>query len=202
MLQSNTDEQVLACFPETQPSFLSPFAWTDPCSEPGSRLVHASAPAITLDLTMGTVTAADGRGWRHRRILTSQREFLVLTEKKKKKEESFFPLQYVMGISSSQSSGHSTSLSNWAGCWWALEEPPPPHTSSQGLPAGSWAWRGGPLSSPGCHTPAASGSNDPPQAHHRRSFSKRTEEPAQTFCSWARPAPLTSITSSHGNLIL
>lgn len=123
-------------------------------------------------------------------------------QKKEKKRRIFFPLQYVMGISSSQSSGHSTSLSNWAGCWWALGEPPPPHTSSQGLPAGSWAWRGGPLSSPGCHTPAASGSNGPPQAHHRRSFSKRTEEPAQTFCSWARPAPLTSINSSHGNLIL
>lgn len=86
MLQSNTDEQVLACFPETQPSFLSPFAWTDPCSELGSRLVRASAPAITLGLTTGTITAADGRGWRHRRILTSQREFLVLTEKRKNKQ--------------------------------------------------------------------------------------------------------------------
>lgn len=128
-----------------------------------------------------------------------------LDRKKKKqtnKKISFFPLQYVMGISSSQSSGHSTSLSNWAGCWWVLGEPPPPPTSSQGLPAGSRAWRGRPLSSPRCHTPAASGSNGPPQAHHRRSFSKRTEEPAQTFCSWARPALLTSITSSHGNLIL
>lgn len=134
MLQSNTDEQVLACFPETQPSFLSPFAWTDPRSKPGSRLVCASALAITLGLTTGTVTAADGRRWRHRRILTSQREFLVLTEKRKKKNKSFFPLYYVMGNSSSQSSGHSTSLSNWAGCWWALGEPPPPPPQLPGAP--------------------------------------------------------------------
>ena len=67
MLQSNKDEHVLACFPETQPSFLSTFECTDPCSEAGSRLVGASAAAITVCLTTGTVTAADSKGWRHRR---------------------------------------------------------------------------------------------------------------------------------------
>lgn len=58
-----------------------------------------------------------------------------LDRKKKKqtnKKISFFPLQYVMGISSSQSSGHSTSLSNWAGCWWVLGEPPPPPPAPRG----------------------------------------------------------------------